>query len=444
MVRLLFFFLLFNAAALRAQQWNWANDVLSGYETIDVAAGLQKQSCVVTCNNIRDYTVTRFDAQGQPQAEHTYYFGQWYGDCVLFVRIDADANIWVLSRQMLDDSAPNDREYMYYSDEETQPERESDFQQYILLEKFTPEFRLLHSQKLIKCAGHEYSVEVNDLEMDAEGNIWFGGNASDAFFFQEEVYTPGPNGGAFLVHVPSDKKFALPWVNLFVSNSNCCQGSIQSFHLAVNNTGTCVVTGVFENEAEFANGVVFKNAPSGKVFGEMFLAAFDRQGRMSWVKRLGAPSDDKDVIALSDGSFVCSGTFSGATRIGKFAVPGGKDYGNFVMRIDAKNGGFKQFYCQDTSSILHLFPGSNGDFYGMFLKGNSGQDFLFYHFDKKFKPEFRTRMYGIEPFCAASSGTLFVGGMWYWLCVIGQGANHFFLGGEMSEQGSVLARWDFE
>jgi hypothetical protein len=431
-----------------AQQWQWAVHPVTGYEVVDVSVGTKKQSVVITTGADRSYVVTLIDSSGISQAAQVYYFGQWYGDRVLFSAIDADGCVWILSRQMLDDKAIlreyQDEEGVGYREQESGDDAETDFHQYIVLEKFDPELRPISTQKLMRCSGGEYAMDVYDMEMDQQGNIWFCGEVTDTVQFQERVYVPGVNGGAFLVRVPFNKKSGLPWLSLFVKNSDCCQGSIQSFHLAVNGSGTCVISGSFTKEVEFENGTRFTKGPEGTVFGEMFLAAFSSAGKILWTKRIGAQSDDKDVIALSDGSFVCSGTFNEATKIDRFTVPGGKNYGNFVMRVDAKNGAFKQFYCQDTSSILHLFAGSNGGFYGMFCRGNSSQEFFIYHFDTKLKPELSTEIYGIDPFIGARNGTLVIGGMWNVICSVGKHPHALFLGGNWSDSGSLVARWDFE
>lgn len=448
MVRFLLFVILLHAAPLCAQQWQWAVNPVRGYEVVDVSVGPQKQSVVITQVPERSYTLTLIDSTGQTQASQEYYFGQWYGDRVLFSQIDAQGNVWVLSRQMLDIHAQRANDaypYDAYGEEMNQePLQEPEYQQFIILEKYTSDLELTQSYRLIKCFGNEYRLDVDDMEMDAEGNIWLCAEVSDTFQFQERTYVPGYNGGAFLLCFPGERTGNFPWLNFFVKNNDCCQGSVQSFHLAVNKSGTCVVSGSFTKELTFENGTRFTNGPDGIIMGEMFLAAFSSTGKMMWTKRIGTQSDDKDVIALSDGSFVCSGTFREATTIDKFTVPGGKNYGNFIMRVDEKNGAFRQFYCQDTSSMLHLFPGSNADFYAMFCKGNSSQDYLIYHFDQKLKPEFRTQIYGIDPCVGVCNGTLVVGGMWNWLCAIGPRPYVFFLGGHQGDEGSVVARWDFE
>lgn len=446
--RFLFTFIFaFIALNLSAQKWDWAIGTLKEAHYIDIALNQKGESITLFKDNDRTYHIEVHDSNGAFIREREFHYRDVYENAAYEIETDGAGIIYLLSRQTVADSKVKQQQkfmfdrHFYLAEQEELPEDEEEPSgNYIVLETFSPELKLLNTLYVLKIGDNGYSIDVCDMAVDAAGNVWFcGASGDEEYYFKEELIKPGTGGGAFVVSVPHDE-LKPGWIKVFVQAGSCCSYGIESYNIAVNKDGTCVITGAFSSDLELSDGTTFRYVKSGQLDGEMFMIAMDVNGIIKWSKRLGTPSLDKDVVALSNGNFVCAGYFTDAAKIGNQTLESGKTTGFFLMKIDANNGKYGQVYINDTSSIEQLYAGPKNDLYCTFQRGNSGTIFHVYHFNQKLVPDRLTQLHGWDPLVAIRDGVFVCAGTYGWNCSFGdQKPNRLYIGGASSDYGSFLA-----
>lgn len=430
----LVFFFCFSSAS--AQKWQWALPTAQNISYIDMTHNVQGDVITLEKDNDRSYYLRLYGADQNLRYSKEFYYPDAYSNCAYEVEPDREGNVYVLSRQTLPDIAPENYRDEYEPEDEEASSAASD---YIVLEKFSPELELLQSVRLIRMES-SYGVDVSELKVDAKGNIWCCGVTTDErYYFMDQTITPGTGGGAFLVHVPA-ARYADAWIKNFGSGGTCCTYTVDSYNLAVNADGICVMSGTFTGDLTLNDRVTFQYDTAQQFEGEMFLAAFNENGEMKWTKRMNAPSYDKDIVALANGSFVCAGFYVGATKIGTYRLAA-RDTGHFLMELAPSNGKIGKVYLNDSCAMENLIAGAGGSLYCTFQKGNSDIVHEVYQFNHQLRPKRLTRFTGNNPVITVVNGQFYCAGEYGWNCAFGDNKpNWLSIGGDSSSWGSFLAK----
>jgi uncharacterized delta-60 repeat protein len=161
-------------------------------------------------------------------------------------------------------------------------------------------------------AGEDACGEISAL---ADGSCFVTGK-----FAANATFGPGEanatvltlTGGADLFIAKFADDGSLTWAKKAGGTSNDMGNGVAAL-----SEGSCLVTGCFTGTATFGEGAAAATLTSaGNTDG--FLAKYASGGSLDWVRRAGGTSTDfaDDVEALSDGSCLITGYFSGTTTLG--------------------------------------------------------------------------------------------------------------------------------
>jgi len=148
----------------------------------------------------------------------------------------------------------------------------------------------------------------------------------------------------------------------------------ESTSIAADKNGNCFVSGDFEGSAEFNRKMIVS---SGKK--DVFLAKYDSEGNIMWLKREGSATGDDHVSAIaldnSDNIFI-TGHFSGLAYFGKLELKNKGSDDIFLVK-----------YNQDGDALWAKQTGGKGDEHAraikldkngnVFLAGEFNADFTF-------------------------------------------------------------------
>jgi hypothetical protein len=425
---------------LHAQKWQWVSPTPQDAEYIDIAACPDGDVVTLYEGSDNGYFLQIHDSSGRERNRTEFYFQNTYGNCLFEADVDREGNVYVISRQTLDETMISEAPYREESEDED-IDREVIAYSYIVMEKYSADMELISSQRLLKLSDNDYAIDVCEFVIDDAGHFWLSGVTDDSDYdFKEKTIHPGTGGGMFVMRLPSGE-MKNAWIRSFAESGSCCTYGADSYHLAVNKDGMCIVSGTFRGDLKLSNGTVLRYVENKTFEGEMFVVAMNDKGDIKWSQQMDAPSYDRDVVALSDGTFVISGFFVEATKLSTYKLPAGKTNGFFLMKLNPANGKIRQVYLNDTSAISHLEAGTNNDFYCTFLRNNSGTVQEVYHFTHKLEAERLTRFTGHKPQVIVMHGELYCAGSYGWNAAFGdRKPNWLYIGGDSSSWGSFLAK----
>jgi len=148
--------------------------------------------------------------------------------------------------------------------------------------------------------------------------------------------------------------------------------------IAVSKDGSFVITGAFADSATFGQGETHETTLTGQG-SDVFIAKYDKDGRLIWAKQAGGPAEDvgESAHVLQDGSILMAGSISGAATFGKGetneTILGGN--GIFLAKYDSA-GNF--IWARGTTGNGHAWATIDifGDGY-IAMAGSFSQDIVF-------------------------------------------------------------------
>lgn len=146
---------------------------------------------------------------------------------------------------------------------------------------------------------------------DASGNIYFSGVFSGSVKFgNKTLNSVGGSKDIFLAK--TDKNGNIVWVRQMGG-----LGLDEGCEIEVDDAGNSYISGGFADSGTFGS-TILKSAG----FRDVFVAKYDSQGNLLWVKQAGGKGDDEDyAIAVDSAARVTiAGTFTGNATFGDFSV----------------------------------------------------------------------------------------------------------------------------
>lgn len=225
----------------------------------------------------------------------------------------------------------------------------------------------------------DYNIYANSIATDPEANIYLTGffghhNLGGKAYF--ENITLQSYGGRDIFIAKYDPFGKLLWVKQAGAPNRNSQDSGRG--IISDGSGNCYVTGWFEGTPVFADTL---EHPIGK--RDAFLAKYDANGNLLWVRTMGGQQNDQgnSVCLDAEGNIYCAGHFSGTAIFGSRNLKSRGDNDVFIAKYNkdgvfqwAKHAGSSDSEWQ-MDSAHDLAPGPNGwlVFTGMF----SGQEVFF-------------------------------------------------------------------
>jgi hypothetical protein len=191
----------------------------------------------------------------------------------------------------------------------------------VFLAKFDPAGTPLWSQRF----GDQFDQQALGLAVDEPGNIAITGSLAGTINFGGGSLTSSGDYDIFLAKF--DPSGAPLWGKRF--------GDLKTQWgraLAIDHTGSVVVTGDFSGSADFGEGPL---ASVGNV--DVFLAKFDASGALQWSKQFGGPGDQfgRGLAVDQAGDVLLTGHFAVSVNIeGKVLTSAGAD-DLFLAKFDA-------------------------------------------------------------------------------------------------------------
>ena len=162
-------------------------------------------------------------------------------------------------------------------------------------------------------SGSIIGAEIHGLTMDKNENLYLAG----IFFGSVDLdmsageYTVNSNGDRDWFLAKYDKNYVLEWG---FSIGNAQQDHIQKLILSPNDK--IIASGFYNGSVQFDPDGQFENI-SSKGYSDIFIAEYDTNGSLSWIKSLGGsqPDDVKDIITDKEDKIVVTGTYQGAIDV---------------------------------------------------------------------------------------------------------------------------------
>jgi hypothetical protein len=174
-----------------------------------------------------------------------------------------------------------------------------------------------------------------NIKCDTLGNVYVSGEFYQSATFGDTTITSPSNYALFIAKY--SKLGKIIWVRqitdgVYSTNSKDIKG------IGVSQNGDVFLTGSFEGTIYFGSSNITANGG----FKDIFIAKYNANGVLSWVKKEGgASSDFSNAIVLDHlGSFYITGNFYGTTMIGTTSKTAVGDCDSYVAKYDI-NGNFQ-------------------------------------------------------------------------------------------------------
>jgi hypothetical protein len=177
----------------------------------------------------------------------------------------------------------------------------------IFLAKYSSSGNLLWA-KSFGSTGADYGRGIG---ADAADNIYFTGVFSGSVKFGSKTLN-SVGGSKDLFLAKADASGNIIWVRQMGGS-----GADEGCELEVDEAGNSYITGEFPGSATFGS-TTFKSAG----YRDMFIAKYDSQGNLIWVKQAGGDGDDVNYAIAVDtvAKVSVTGTFTGSATFGNFVV----------------------------------------------------------------------------------------------------------------------------
>lgn len=210
------------------------------------------------------------------------------------------------------------------------------------LVKYTPQGDLQWVQVLTS----NYMVFPFDVEVDREDNIYLTGsfahhNYSGELYISRDTLGSSAKWDTLISHGGRDMFLAkyspngqLQWVR-HAGSARDDQGHEGGYGLAIDAAGNCLVGGQFLEQAIFDSTTVLPG------YGEkdIFLAKYDPDGQLLWVRQAGSPDGGRPgeesargVAVTPSGDILVTGRFTGSARFDNQLIEGGSLYNFFLAK----------------------------------------------------------------------------------------------------------------
>ena len=171
------------------------------------------------------------------------------------------------------------------------------------------------------------------ITTDISNNILFTGYFRyDAIFDTTKIKSDGNNDDIFLAKYDANGKFL--WVKP-------AGGKGLDFGLSIvaDNSGNNFVTGVFEGTAIFSDTTLTSTGSS-----DIFIAKYDKNGDLVWVKQAGGVNSDAGTSITADGldNIFVTGYFSGVANFGALSLVSVGSSDIFILKMSKTLTGIKQ------------------------------------------------------------------------------------------------------
>jgi hypothetical protein len=149
---------------------------------------------------------------------------------------------------------------------------------------------------------------VGGIGIDSQGNSYAVGTYTGNVTFGPITFSNGPNVGLFLVKYT--RLGALQWA----AQGNGA-GHFHGSSIAVDPGGNCYITGSFTGTVNFGGQMITSEGGY-----DIFIAKYNANGILQWVKREGNPEDDlgAGIAVDSVGNIYVAGTFEGTLLVGEY------------------------------------------------------------------------------------------------------------------------------
>jgi hypothetical protein len=222
-------------------------------------------------------------------------FGGEYDDIAKAIKTDASGNIYVAGTfKGQCDFNPNPGEFYLNSGSVL-----SNFGDNSFIMKMGPTGNLLWAKAFVGT----YNQELNDIDVDAQGNVYstgtFIGLNSFAVDFDPGFgtnFVPATTYDVFISKITTDGDFV--WVKTFSggdSDSVNVEDRDKGNSLKLDSQGNVVVLGSFRltNDFDPSTGVNNLTAAGSYDNSDLFVAKLDNSGNLIWAKRIGGQAEDR-------------------------------------------------------------------------------------------------------------------------------------------------------
>jgi hypothetical protein len=161
--------------------------------------------------------------------------------------------------------------------------------------------------------GGELSDQPRALALDREGNTLVGGGFGGALLLDGQWVVS--RGGQDVLLVQVDPTGTVRWHREAGGN-----GSEEAKGLAVDAQGNAVVTGVFNSSLAYFDSSILTN----RGVGDIFIVKYDSQGNVLWIEQAGGTGDDfsSAIASDSEGNLFVTGGFTAPAWFGTNQVSG--------------------------------------------------------------------------------------------------------------------------
>jgi len=214
----------------------------------------------------------------------------------------------------------------------------------------------IHDRWQIK-GGGELTDQVNAMVADEEGNLYVTGSFQGQAKFGDLQVSSRGDTDMYIAKYNAEGD--LLWFQQGGSTMNVAK-TITEFGTALTlvNNKYLYVTGVFSGKAGFDNFLISSNG-----LDDIFIAKYDIDGRLHWVKGMGSNKQDMShTIAHDDsGNVFVGGYFQGTMESDQKIISAQNDRDGFVLKLDetGKTAWIKSFPSSGKSEIKSVAISGN-------------------------------------------------------------------------------------
>ncbi|MCB9558539.1 MAG: hypothetical protein H6707_20650 [Deltaproteobacteria bacterium] len=212
--------------------------------------------------------------------------------------------------------------------------------------------------KAASVVGGKNSESGAALGVDSQGNVIIAGVFSSTTDMGGGTLTSAGSDDIFIVKRDSSGK------HLWQTRAGG-SGSDRLFSLCVDSKDNIIITGAFENTADFS--ATDKVTSKGSL--DAYIAKYDSSGKLVYVKGFGGLSADAvlSVVCAANDALIASGVFSFSVDFGAGAVSAVGSSDIFLMHLDASGKVLqtRTFGSSGTDSLASIAQDSTGAIYGV-------------------------------------------------------------------------------
>lgn len=187
-------------------------------------------------------------------------------------------------------------------------------------------------------SSQESFLQVLSVTSDHHGHLLISGGCYGSSYI-DSVNFRGGLISSFLAKC--DSSGTPLWIKTASASNNSPAPFVSMQHLKTDTAGNIYVSGLYKGQASFDNLTINSLYPNA-IYGEIFLAKYNSNGTIQWVKRIGSCLDDIKIYAMQldkSSNVLLAGSFHNDMNIPNLPIlnncfPSGGDNG-FVGKIDS-------------------------------------------------------------------------------------------------------------